>query len=349
MNTPAKLLTGATIGGAVAISALSLMGAGSLTPPAAPAPTMKSLDEVEARIPISSAPFTVSASGSYYLTGNLSVTTDTAVIISADDVLLDLNGFTISSTASPMSGTGVLISGTRHNVVIRNGIIKGSTTYSAGTFTTGGFVFGLFASDGTNVRVGDVTVRGVGDAGIGLSAAINSCTVERCMTEVCGGTGISAGSVKDCTAVTSGGDGIAAGSASDSFGESVGAAATDNGIVVLKNVQNCRGVASAGSGVEALQAMNCTGTSSSGTGLVAQNATNCEGISTSGTGLTAENATNCFGGSTSGAFGLNILGTASFCRAQRNGGTAIVATIAIGCTVNGTGTVTSGQKHLGTP
>ena len=41
---------------------------GSLTPPGAPAPTMKSLDQIEARTPISSAPFTINASGSYYLT-----------------------------------------------------------------------------------------------------------------------------------------------------------------------------------------------------------------------------------------------------------------------------------------
>jgi hypothetical protein len=39
---------------------------GSLTPPpGAPAPTMKTLDQIEARTPISSAPFTISAPGSY--------------------------------------------------------------------------------------------------------------------------------------------------------------------------------------------------------------------------------------------------------------------------------------------
>src|SRR5450631_969089 len=77
---------------------------GNLTPPGAPAPTMKTLDQIEARTPISSAPFTISTPGSYYLTANLPVTTGNAIVISANNVTLDLNGFTISSTASPAGG-----------------------------------------------------------------------------------------------------------------------------------------------------------------------------------------------------------------------------------------------------
>ena len=44
---------------------------GSLTSPGAPAPTMKTLAQIEPRTPISSAPFTISVPGSYYLTTNL--------------------------------------------------------------------------------------------------------------------------------------------------------------------------------------------------------------------------------------------------------------------------------------
>ena len=52
---------------------------GSLTPPGAPAPAMKMLDQIEARTPINatatpgdaSNQFIISAGGSYYLTANI--------------------------------------------------------------------------------------------------------------------------------------------------------------------------------------------------------------------------------------------------------------------------------------
>src|SRR5476651_1165640 len=104
---------------------LSTFGQGTLTPPGAPAPTMKSLDQIEARTPISSAPFTISASGSYYLTGNLAVTSGAGIIIAADFVTLDLNGYTISSTAASAANAGVGLSGSsHHDITIRNGHIS---------------------------------------------------------------------------------------------------------------------------------------------------------------------------------------------------------------------------------
>src|SRR5687767_7720762 len=80
----------------VFISASRVLGQGNLTPPGAPAPTMKTLDQIEPRIPIGSVPFTINAPGSYYLTGNLNTATTNAIIIRASDVTLDLRGFTLS-------------------------------------------------------------------------------------------------------------------------------------------------------------------------------------------------------------------------------------------------------------
>src|SRR5438067_13816044 len=93
------------------VSALELvrvtaLAQGSLTPPGAPAPTMKSLDQVEARTAITntSSLVMISQPGSYYLTHNLIVSSGNAIDITTNQVTLDLNGFTISST--PVSAAG---------------------------------------------------------------------------------------------------------------------------------------------------------------------------------------------------------------------------------------------------
>ena len=118
-----------------------LLSQGSLTPPGAPAPTMKTLDQIDAKLekrtPISSVPVTINTPGSYYLTGNLVVATGNAITVTVDQVTIDLNGFTISSTASPASGTAVLLSGARQDVTVRNGRIRGTTTFAAGAFVPG--------------------------------------------------------------------------------------------------------------------------------------------------------------------------------------------------------------------
>src|SRR6266436_4671626 len=69
-----------------------LFAQGSLTPPGAPAPTMKTLQQIEPRTPISSVPVSILNSGSYYLTDNLEVSYGDAIFISANNVTVDLNG-----------------------------------------------------------------------------------------------------------------------------------------------------------------------------------------------------------------------------------------------------------------
>ena len=104
-----------------------------LAPPAGtPGPTMKTLDQVEARIIVNATntpgdatnAFKITTSGSYYLTGNIiiSLTGMNGIQIAADDVSLDLNGFAIVGLGGLTNGITVL--GTRHNLRIHNGIIK---------------------------------------------------------------------------------------------------------------------------------------------------------------------------------------------------------------------------------
>ena len=106
----------------LAVFSLFAVG-GSLEPTAPPGPTMKTLDEVEPRIPISQAdiPLTISTPGSYYLTEDVTAA-GTAIIVAVDDVTIDLAGFAL---VGPDSGTnyGIYMNG-RSNVEIRNGTIR---------------------------------------------------------------------------------------------------------------------------------------------------------------------------------------------------------------------------------
>jgi hypothetical protein len=329
-----------------------LLAQGPLNPPGAPAPTLKTLDQVEARTPISSLPALIVTPGSYYLAADLRVSSGDGITINSDDVSLDLHGFTLSSTASPASGVAINITGAHQNVVVKNGHIRGTTTFAAGVFTTGGFLDGIRVGSAfsTNLRIADVNVHGVGDDAIDLATGLAPASVvERCTVSVCGGIGIRAPMVRHCSAEVTGASAILADIASGCRGESVGVAAGDHGIAATFMAKNCRGIASAGAGVQSAQVSNCRGTSTSGAGIAATQVQNSRGISTSAIGLSAANALNCQGESTSGAFGLQASSTAAFCRGKQDAGTAISAPIAAGCTVNGTGTVNSINKSLGTP
>src|SRR5262245_30915896 len=87
--------------------------AGNLNPPAGTiAPTMKDLNTVEPRTPISSLPFTIGLPGSYYLTRDLTGTSGQyGIIVLASDVTLDMSGFALHGV--PGSLDGIFIQGSR--------------------------------------------------------------------------------------------------------------------------------------------------------------------------------------------------------------------------------------------
>lgn len=134
-------------------------GQGNLTPSGTPGPTMRSLDQVEPRTPIpgGSSPYTISTSGSYKLTGNLSVAGGgaSAITVGASDVTLDLGGFTVTAP-----GAGVFLNGGVSNVTIRHGVIRGC---------------GSDAINGVgNNRVRVEGVRAINNTGVAIYVDVNA-------------------------------------------------------------------------------------------------------------------------------------------------------------------------------
>ena len=186
---------------------------GSLTPPPGPpAATMKSLDQIEPRIPISSLPFTISQEGSYYLTKNLD-TAGNGISVGSSNVTVDLNGFTIEGTGG--SGAGIDATA-RDRVVVKNGMVRGFPLLGIklGNYGVVERVVSSFNGQaGINIEArGSVThCTSVSNGGIGISVG-NGSSVLDSITEDNTGIGISCENslVARCLSRTNGGAGIAA-------------------------------------------------------------------------------------------------------------------------------------------
>src|SRR5262249_8399348 len=102
-STPLTRIYGALLAALLLGTAAVSLG-GNLNPPPGPvSPTMKALDIVEPRTPISSLPFTISSPGSYYVTKDLTGTAgNNGITIGASDVHLDLMGFTLRGVAGSL-------------------------------------------------------------------------------------------------------------------------------------------------------------------------------------------------------------------------------------------------------
>jgi hypothetical protein len=278
---------------------------GSLTPPGVPGPTMKSLDQIEARTAITntSTLVTITQSGSYYLTHNITVTAGDAIDITTNGVTLDLNGFTLTSTEASPTGTGILLLGNGiSDITIRNGHIRGGVTLSgpfSTVYTGSGFANGIalsVANASANVLVSGVSVMGCLVDGINLGNS--ATTVESCKVYTVGNYGIVANNIYNSSSDQFGNQGIFAFVIANNC-----SANTDSGTGNALQAQtaiNCTGinnstVGNAG-GVDAYAAINCFGESYGSVGVAAYTANNCYGNSLFNTGLAAsQTATGCYG------------------------------------------------------
>ena len=183
---------------------------GSLTPPGAPAPTMKTLDQLEPRTAINSTNtpgdddslFKITQPGSYYLTGNITgVTGKHGIEIAASGVTLDLNGFDLVGVAGmgPFDGVSATVVGLTNIAVVKGSVRNwGDEGVDLGT------------SSAVNCRLEGVLARG--NAGSGISAGLSS-TVTNCLANGNSANGITVVAtctVSNCSAVTNAQHGIQA-------------------------------------------------------------------------------------------------------------------------------------------
>ncbi len=310
---------------------LHVFGQGSLTPSGTPGPTMKSLDQIEARTPISSLPFVVGTGGSYYLTKSLSIASGDAITISASGTTLDLNGFEITSTEPSPAHTGVVIGSGLRNVRIMNGQIRGNVVLSGSTFSGSGFANGIVATGtpSTNVNISNVSVSGVLSSGINLTF---SGTVEFCSVNIAGNVGISADSVVYSTAYQCGIGGIRANSVASC---SVSLTSTGNDGITAQIVtgSSASGNVPSGEGaINASVARDCyaVATSGAGDGVLSYTAENCQGFSNgAGSGIHAfQTAISCSGRANGTGTGVNVAGTAFDCYGIAGTGSGISAAAA---------------------
>ena len=188
---------------------------------------MKTLDQVEPRIPIdathtpgdATSVFKITQGGSYYLTGNITgVAGKNGILVQASDVTLDLMGHNLIGVASSLNG--ISLPGFISNLAIRNGTVRGwggtgieavntgdgryedlGATFNTGPgIRTGGGVIqrctatsnrshGFQVGTGTTVR-GCTSEFNSGDGFSPLPSGSSSCTFADCVAYQNGGNGI---------------------------------------------------------------------------------------------------------------------------------------------------------------
>lgn len=145
---------------------------------------------MEARAPITALPCVITQGGSYYLTSDLTgVEGSHGIAITADNVTIDLNGFSLTGVEGSLRG--IFVNGARKNISVRNGTIRhwGTT--------------GVDLGSACNSILSDLRVSN--NLGIGIAAGDTS-VVTHCASRDNKGDNIQTGpnsAVSDCTAIGS--------------------------------------------------------------------------------------------------------------------------------------------------
>lgn len=325
----------AAIGGVVACAGVNAwVLAGPLAPPVGPiAPTQKALSEVEPRIAVndvntpgvgSSAVYKIVAPGSYYLTGNVAATAGkNAIGIYANNVTLDLNGFTVEGIAGT-TGAVILVAGDSGNP---SGDPRGNVTIKNGTVRGGGGS-GLLSQIGVaGLRLSGITARNNANVGFSLDGRAE---LENCSAYDNGSHGFSLGNdavVSDCIARSNGADEFRAGAGvvfMNCLADNTGG--SGNGFNV--------GVGAAFTNCSALNSALDAGFDCDGGGAF----TNCTARGNGGSGFRGDGDGNVFTGCTAsenGAHGFSFTSatTIANCNAFSNGQHGALVTS--GSTVSG--------------
>jgi len=179
------------LGLAIALGVATLLSMRQAGPP-----TVVKAVSGEPGTPITELPFTIDRCGRFYLTKCLrGVAGQDGVTVSADDVTLDLNGFSLVGVAGSLSG--IVVAGPAENLTVRNGTVRG---------------WGLHGVDSTSAA--DVLVervRASGNGGSGIECGGERSTVRRCTASLNQDGIVGAELIEGCVARENTGDGLAAG------------------------------------------------------------------------------------------------------------------------------------------
>jgi hypothetical protein len=296
---------------------------------------MKTLDQLDAklekRIPISSLPFTISQSGSYYLTDNLTgVSGQNGITISADYVSVDLNGFTLTGVAGAV--TGIVVTGAAKAIRVHNGTLA--------QWPQNGIALG-------NTISGEIDhVQAIGNHSIAIhapfSATLSHCTIaqglsnglvtgDHSLIEHCLFTNNAAGAltgvdsrVQDCNFSKNNGYGVTVGAGS-SVNDSTANENSQHGIVAGdgSTVTNCTAQSNAADGIHMGSSCSVTHCSSTQNGIgtngsgiltdIRASISGCTAIGNKGDGIvfSGDSLVSHNHASTNGGAGFHDVGSAS--------------------------------------